>query len=60
MLSAVWRASFAPFAIAFALIYGLLIDGFCWAQASEDTVKRGRLVAAVTLSTAIVASQVIM
>jgi hypothetical protein len=57
LLSAVWRAPFAPFTMAFAVVYGLLIDGFCHAtkvRASDGSVKKARLVGAVTLSTAIV------
>ena len=57
LLSAVWRAPFALFTLAFALMYGLLIDGFCCAmkvKGSEGCVKKGRLVAAVTLSTVMV------
>lgn len=57
LLSAIWRAPFAPFTVAFALEYGLLIDGFCCAmkvRGSEGKVKKRRLVAAVTLSTVIV------
>jgi len=57
LLSAVWRAPFAPFTMAFALMYGLLIDGFCYAlkvKGSEGGVKKSRLFGAVTLSTVIV------
>lgn len=54
LLSAAWRGSYAPFTLAFALMYGLLIDGLCYAanvKDSEGNVKRRRLVGAVTLST---------
>jgi len=57
LLSAIWRAPFAPFTLAFALMYGLLIDGLCYGmkvKGSEGSVKKGRLVGAVTLSTVIV------
>jgi hypothetical protein len=57
LLSAAWRAPFAPFTMAFALMYGLLIDGFCYAvkiKGSQGSVRKGRLVGAVTLSTVIV------
>jgi len=57
LLSALWRGAFAPFTVAFALMYGLLIDGFCCAMkvsGSECGVKKGRLVGAVTVSTVIV------
>jgi len=57
LLTAIWRAPFAPFTIAFSLMYGLLLDGFCHAmkvKGSDASVKRGRLVAAVTVSTVIV------
>ena len=57
LLSAAWRALFAPFTVAFALIYGLLIDSSCYAMKvkdSEGSVKKGRLVGAVTMSTVIV------
>lgn len=57
LLSAMWRAPFAPFTIAFALMYGLLVDSFCCVmkvKGSEGDVKKGRFLLAVTLSTAIV------
>jgi len=57
LLSAAWRAPFAPFTMAFALMYGLLVDGLCYimkVKGSEDGLKKGRLVGAVTLSTVIV------
>jgi len=57
LLSAVWRAPFTLFTLAFALMYGLLVDGFCCAlkvKGPGASVRRARLVAAVTLSTTIV------
>jgi len=56
-LSAVWRAPFAPFTIAFASTYGLLVDAFCHifkVRGSKGGMKTRRLVGATTLSTAIV------
>lgn len=50
------RLSFALLTIAFALIYGFLIDGFVFilcVKSSEWNVRVGKLVIAVTLSTAI-------
>jgi len=57
LLSAFWRAPFAPFTMVFALMYGLLVDGFCHVmkvKGSDGCVKKGRLVGAVTVSTVIV------
>jgi len=57
LLSAAWRGPFAPFTLAFALMYGLLIDGLCYAAKVKDSkgdVKKRRLTGAVTLSTVIV------
>jgi len=57
VLSAAWRSSFAPFTFGFALAYGLLTDAFCYAmhvRSHEGSVKKRRLVAAVTISTMIV------
>jgi hypothetical protein len=57
LMSAIWRAPFAPLTVAFALLYGLLVDGFCYAlrvKGSEGNVSKGRLVGAVTASTALV------
>lgn len=56
-LTALWRAPLAIFTIAFALIYGLLVDGLTSTfkvKTPGGAVRTGRLVAAVTLSTAIV------
>lgn len=50
------RPSLVPFTVAFALTYGLLTDGFIVvlrAKSSEGDVRVGRLVAAVTMSTAV-------
>jgi hypothetical protein len=57
LLTAIWRTSFAPFTIAFALLFGLLIDAFCWilkARGIDDDVKERNLILAVTISTIIV------
>jgi len=57
LLSAVWRGPFAPFTVAFALMYGLLIDTLSYAMKvknSDGGLKKGRLVGAVTMSTVIV------
>jgi len=55
-LTILLRPSLAPITIAFALIYGFLTDGFIFifhVKAPEDEVRAKRLVAAMTLSTAI-------
>jgi len=57
LLSAAWRAPFAPFTVIFAMMFGLLVDGFSHAfkvKSSEGDVRTGRLVASVTASTALV------
>lgn len=57
LLSAVWRTPFAPFTMAFALTYGLLVDGFCYVMKVRDgagDLRKIRLVVAVTLSTGMV------
>ena len=55
-LTALWRTAMAPFTFTFALLYGLLVDIFFYVfrvNATEGGVKTGRLVAAVTVSTAL-------
>ena len=57
LLTAGWRAPMAPYTVSFAVIYGLLVDGFCRAlrvRASDREIARNRLMAAVTVSTALV------
>jgi len=57
ILTAFWRASMAPFTLAFALMYGLLVDGLILgfkAKTSKGDVRAPRIVAAVTVSTGIV------
>jgi len=56
VLTAFWRAPFAPFTLGFALLYGMMIDStmaLLHVKSSEG-VRTGRLVAAITLSTTIV------
>jgi len=56
-LTALWRTPLAPFTIAFALLYGLLIDSLSWvlkARGIKGDVKERNLIVAVTLSTIIV------
>lgn len=55
-LTAIWRAPLAPFTIGFALLFGGLIDAFCFVFGAKDrdgNVKRKQLILAVTLSTMI-------
>ena len=55
-LTAIWRAPLAPFTIGFALLFGGLIDAFCFVFGAKDrngNVRRNRLILAVTLSTMI-------
>jgi hypothetical protein len=57
LLTAAWRAPMAAYTVSFAIIYGLLVDGFCSAlrvRPRDGEVNRTRLVAAVTFSTALV------
>ncbi len=57
LLTAVWRAAYAPFTIAFALLYGLLIDAISSVikvRRVNNDVKPKRLIAAVTVSTVVV------
>jgi len=57
LLTALWRAPFAPFTIAFALLYGFLIDAVSSIVKVRDVnndVKDKRLIAAVTVSTVVV------
>lgn len=58
MLTAIWRASFAPFTILFATLYGLLIDVLCRLFGVKPglvrEIKRNRLVIAVTIATVII------
>lgn len=57
VLTALWRTAFAPFTLLFALLYGLLVDGFFFlfkVAAVDDEVITGRVMVAMTLSTALV------
>lgn len=56
VLTAFWRAPFAPFTLGFALLYGLMIDAavMLLRVRSLEGVRTGRLVSAVTLATAVV------
>ena len=57
LLTTVWRVAYAPFSLIFAVMYGVLIDGFFLVfqvRTSHGKVKTGGLVASLTLSTAIV------
>ena len=56
VLTSAWRAPFAPFTFGFAVLYGLLVDAFSMlfkAKAENGFVQARRLVAAVTMATAI-------
>ena len=57
LLTTVWKVGFAPFSLIFAVLYGLLVDGFFYVfkvRVPDGDVKTGRLVASLTLSTAAV------
>jgi hypothetical protein len=57
ILMAFWRVAMAPFTFAFAVMYGLLVDGLILgfkAKSVKGDVKTSRMVAAVTVSTGIV------
>ena len=57
LLTAGWRAPMAIYTVSFAIVYGLLVDGFCSVlrvRSKEGEVNRTRLIAAVTVSTALV------
>lgn len=54
LLTTVWRVVFAPFSLIFAVVYGLLVDGFFYmfkVRVPHGDVKTSRLVASLTLST---------
>ena len=56
VLTSAWRPSFAPFTLGFAVLYGLLVDTFSIllsVKAENGSVRTRRLVAAVTLATAV-------
>jgi len=53
-LTALWNIALAPFTLFFALLYGLLVDGFFFllrVKTSNGKVESTRLIAATTLST---------
>jgi hypothetical protein len=55
-LAVLWRATWAPFSLVFALLYGLFVDGFLFlfkVRFGDGQVKTSRLVAAMTVCTAI-------
>jgi hypothetical protein len=57
VLTALWRTALAPFSLVFALLYGLLVDGFFFifnVYSDNGTVKTERMVASMTISTALV------
>ncbi len=57
MLTTIWRPSFVPFSLIFAILYGILIDSLVWGFRAKDVKgnpRKGRFVAAIVLSTAIV------
>jgi len=57
VLIALWRIALAPFTFVFALLYGLLVDGFFYilkVNTDRGEVKTSRLMAAMTVSTAFV------
>jgi len=57
VLTALWRIALAPFTFVFALLYGLLVDGFFYifkVNTADERVRTGRLITSMTLSTALV------
>jgi len=57
ILTALLRQAFAPFTFLFAFLYGLFVDAFFFifkVKIADGKVKTGRLVASITLSTALV------
>lgn len=57
VLTALWRTALAPFTFVFDILYGLLVDGFFLifkVNTTEREIKTGRLIASITLSTALV------
>ena len=57
VLTAMWNLALAPFTLLFALLYGLLVDGFFFLfkiDVVEGRVATSRLIAAMTLSTMLV------
>ena len=54
LLTSAWRAPFAPFTLAFAVLYGLLMDAFLMllkVKAENGALRMKRLVAGVTAAT---------
>ena len=57
VLTALWNVALAPFTFSFALLYGLLVDGFFFifkVNTVNGKLKTGRSMAAMTLSTVLV------
>ena len=57
LLTAAWRAPMAIYTVTFAVVYGLLVDGFCYAlkaRSNNEEVRRTRFIAALTVSTVLV------
>jgi hypothetical protein len=59
VLTALWNLALAPFSVVFAFLFGFLVDGFFFVlkvDGSEEEVNVTRMVAAMTLATAVVGS----
>ena len=57
VLTASWNLALAPFTLVFAILFGLLVDGFFFlfkVSTAEGRVETGSLVVAMTLSTMLV------
>jgi len=56
LLTAIWRAPFAPFTLAFAILYGVLTDAlvFAFKAKTSTDVRTWRLIVAVTVATTVV------
>ena len=55
LLTTLWRPSFAPFSLIFAILYGMLVDVLFYlvkVRTSSGNIRTGRLVISLTLSTA--------
>ena len=56
LLTAAWRAPFAPLTLGFAVLYGLLVDAFLMffkVKGENGAVRLRRLIAGVTMATAV-------
>ena len=59
LLTTLWRPSFAPFSLIFAILYGILVDilFYLLKVRTSGNIKTGRLVISLTLSTTAIGLQ---